>query len=151
MFTVRRAIPEDREAIRQLLQQAGVSEKGVDHHLENFLLVKEPEEGRNVGTAGLEIHGDRGVLRSFVIEKKAWNAKTAMELITVVLSFVQKMKLKEIYLLTGVSPHLFEYFGFQSVKWEELPEVIRDSVAGRVDPSEAIPMVFRRAVDESIK
>ncbi|QKI83526.1 GNAT family N-acetyltransferase [Kroppenstedtia eburnea] len=144
MFTVRRAIPEDREAILQLLQQAGVSEKGVDRHLGNFLLVEEPLEGRKVGTAGLEIHGDRGLLRSFIMERNAWNAKTGMELIAVVLSFVQRLELKEIYLLTGVSPKIFECFGFQPVKWEELPGEIRDSVDDRVKESAAVPMVYRR-------
>jgi amino-acid N-acetyltransferase len=143
VFTVRHANQGDREAILQLLQQAGVSKKGVDRHLENFLLVEEPPKGRKVGTVGLEIYGDRGLLRSFVMERSSWNAKTGLELITVVLSFVQRLELKEIYLLTGISPNLFEYFGFQPVKWEELPGEIRHSADVRVDETRAVPMVYR--------
>lgn len=77
------------------------------------------------------------------MENGAWNAKTGLELITVVLSFVKRMELKEIYLLSGIAANIFECFGFEPVKWEDLPGEIRQSARARVDPSMGVPMVYR--------
>lgn len=151
MFAVRRAVQEDRESILRLLRQAGVSESGMDRHLMNFLIVEEPVTQRKVGTVGMEVHGDRGLLRSFVMENRAWNAHTGLKLITVVLSFVQQMKLKEIYMLSGISANIFEAFGFEPVKWEDLPREIRQSASARVESSEGVPMVYRNPRGESIR
>ncbi|PTX62500.1 amino-acid N-acetyltransferase [Melghirimyces profundicolus] len=144
MFTVRRANHSDRETIVRLLRQAGLSADGTDAHLENFLIVEDPVSRRELGTVGLEIYGDRGLLRSFVMESDAWNAKTGMELIAVVLTYARKTGLKEVYLMAGITASIFEHFGFEPVDWEELPEEIRHSAHKReVEPGEGVPMVCR--------
>src|SRR5690606_38688724 len=101
MVAVRRADKGDGETIARLLRQAGISDRGVDDHLGHFLIVEEEGSCRTIGTVGLEIYGDKGLLRSFVMESDAWNGKTGLELIDVVLSYVRQSELREIYLLAG--------------------------------------------------
>ncbi|SFS34829.1 GNAT family N-acetyltransferase [Marininema halotolerans] len=129
LFTVRRAKPEDISEIEKLLLHAGLNERGIEEHLPFFLVVEDPtfEPTRLVGTAGMEVYGNRGLLRSFVMENHSWNAKSALELIETVLAFAKKSGLTEVYLLAGISGNIFEHFGFRPVVWEEVPLEIRES------------------------
>ncbi|SDW40695.1 amino-acid N-acetyltransferase [Marininema mesophilum] len=129
MFTVCRAVTEDVDRIQEILRHAGLNEQGIEEHLPYFLVVEDPavEPVRLVGTAGMEVYGDRGLLRSFVMEKNSWNAKSAIELVEKVLNFARQSGLVEVYLLAGISGSIFEHFGFHSVEWEEIPEDIRNS------------------------
>ncbi|MFC4077335.1 GNAT family N-acetyltransferase [Salinithrix halophila] len=148
MFTVRRAVSEDVERITGILRNAGVNEKGVDKHVERFLVVEDPSvtPKRMVGTVGLEVYGDRGLLRSFVMDNQSWNARTGMELIELVLQFARKSGLSEIYLLAGISSNIFEYFGFRPLAWEDLPLDVRQSEHVHQSKTEGgQPMVYRRA------
>ncbi|SMO67400.1 GNAT family N-acetyltransferase [Melghirimyces algeriensis] len=152
MYSVRQANTKDRETIVRLLRQASVSDWGVECHPENFLMVDDCRSHQSVGTVGLEVYGTKGVLRSFVLEKRFRNAKSILELIGVILSHVQRSSLQEIYLITGINPDIFQVFGFEPLDWESLPEEIRSSAQNRnVGPQEGIPMIYRCGNNSSTK
>ncbi|OYD07998.1 GNAT family N-acetyltransferase [Paludifilum halophilum] len=146
MFTVRKATAEDIESITHLLRTAGTNDEGVDKHLDHFLIVEDPrvQPPRIVGTAGIEIYGNRGLLRSFVMKTDSWNAKVALELIGVILAHTGRSGLKEVYLMAGIAQHIFEHFGFRSVEWEDLPESIRrsDHIQKMEKEAAGRPMVY---------
>lgn len=146
MFTVRRARSEDLEAITKLLRSAGTNEQGVDEHVHHFLVIEDPsvQPPRFVGTAGLERYGEKGLLRSFVMESDSWNAKVGLELIQVVLGHAHQAGLQEVYLLAGIAHNIFEHLGFIRVDWRELPEGIRQSDHLRqMEGKNTVPMMYR--------
>ncbi|GGE05350.1 hypothetical protein GCM10011571_03040 [Marinithermofilum abyssi] len=145
MFAIRKACTSDVPAIMHLLKEAGMNEQGVDKHPEHFLVVEDPGKSpvRTVGTVGLEVHGDVGLLRSFVLDQTCWNGKTSMELLHVVFQFVRQMELTAVYLFAGIDPRVFEAFGFQGISPDELPEAIRNSDHAVRLAGSGSPMVLR--------
>jgi amino-acid N-acetyltransferase len=128
MFAVRKATQRDAVWIREVLRKAQMNNEGVDEHLEQFLVIEDSRQpGNRVGTVGLEIYGKRGLLRSFVLDQVSWNAATGLKLIGVVLTHASRLGLEEVYLMTGNAQPIFEYFGFVPVKWEDMPNDIRQS------------------------
>ncbi|PTM56770.1 GNAT family N-acetyltransferase [Desmospora activa] len=145
MFAVRKATIADVDWITGVLQNANINDQGVDKHLDRFLVVEDPlKPGTRVGTVGMEVYGDQGLLRSFVMESQSWNAAAGLELIGVVLAHTRRLGLRNVYLITGIAQPIFEHFGFQSVDWDEIPEEIRQSDhAFRAKREGGVAMVHR--------
>jgi amino-acid N-acetyltransferase len=128
MFVIRTACSGDVPAILRLLQGAGVREDGVDKHPERFWVVEEVGDSpRIAGTIGMEIYGRTGLLRSFVMERGAWNPGVGVKLLLLSLSAARERGIDELYLATAGSLSLFEAIGFSEVEGSELPEPIRAS------------------------
>ncbi|MEI5909073.1 hypothetical protein WAK64_18645 [Bacillus spongiae] len=66
MNTVKRAKSDDRERVERFLVQAGLNIEGIDDILDNFFLLENSQKSI-VGTLGVEIKGNRGLLRSLAI------------------------------------------------------------------------------------
>lgn len=147
MFTVRKATTADVEWIISLLRNANINDRGVDKHLHRFLVVEDPAQSNSrVGTVGLEVYGEQGLLRSFVMESESWNATAGLQLIGVVLAYTGRLGLRNIYLLTGMAQTIFEHFGFREVDWEKVPADIRRSDhAFRAKREGGVAMVYRRS------
>ncbi|MDR6225497.1 GNAT family N-acetyltransferase [Desmospora profundinema] len=146
MFAVRKATVKDADWITSLLRNAQINDQGVDEHLEQFLVVEDSREpGTRIGTVGLEIYRNKGLLRSFVMESGSWNATTGLELIGVVLAHARRLELDEVYLMTSIAQPIFEHFGFVLVDWETIPVEIRQSDHARRAKAEGgVAMVNRR-------
>ncbi|MCS1352312.1 GNAT family N-acetyltransferase [Mechercharimyces sp. CAU 1602] len=127
MFLIRRAEERDITPICQLLCQAGLHEEGVDKHIDHFLVIEREEDEQILGAVGIEVYGDEGLLRSFVIESEVWNGKVGLELFGAALSFAQYLRLTKVYLFAGVTKRFFEEAGFTQVPWEVLPVELKKS------------------------
>lgn len=140
---VRLAQETDFADIVRLLQKANVNADGVDKPTSRFLVVENQgtESANIIGTAGVEFYGEKALLRSLVLES-AGNARIGVEMIRLLLAFVQEQAMKELYLLTRASTSFFEQLGFSEIAWDQLPHDIRMSAHVQETGSEAVPMVY---------
>jgi len=129
-IVVRLAKENDMIAMEQLLEKAKLNKTGIAENLDNFLVVEdlraEPLPSI-VGMVGLEIYGDKGILRSLVLRSESWNSKIGVELIALIISYGWRKGLKEIYLMTSSSRSFFEYWGFIELAWDDVPKQLKVS------------------------
>jgi amino-acid N-acetyltransferase len=114
-----------REAVFALLRELQLPTDGVNEHLHRFIL--ESDNDRLIGCAGLEVHGDAGLLRSVAVHP-AWRAQgIAARLVARQLETANDLGLSSIGLLTTSAAEYFERFGFLPVPRSSLPSALLDS------------------------
>ncbi len=127
MYKIRQANTQDIPRILELLQDAGLSQSGVDQHLHTFFIVEdEGNRSKLAGSAGMEIYQENALLRSFVLKQGAWN-DVGLQLFKYLFLWAKQHRVKNLYLLAGVSPTFFQLLGFQPVSWTEVPSSIKNS------------------------
>jgi amino-acid N-acetyltransferase len=147
MFAIRQAEEKDVFQIKRLLKDAGVNDKGVEDFIEHFFVVEEVDNedadvSQMVGAVDMEVYEEYGLLRSFVLQRASWNPKVGLQLIEILLSYAQKCKLSEVYMLAGESNAFFEQIGFQEISKEALPEAIKNSSHLKRSIPNGTPMVY---------
>jgi len=80
-----------------------------------------------VGVAGLELHGDFGLLRSVAVDEDYRGQGLAAALIEAVLQRAQRVGLRSVYLLTTSARDYFARRGFADVGRDDAPAAIRES------------------------
>lgn len=140
-ITIRRAAIDDTENISLLLQEAGIDPVGLDQWVESFIIAEIPgEEGNEIiATAGLEKYGEKGLLRSLVIRKKAWSVEDGLHMLRLILAHASQNGLSELYLLTE-SPTLFIHMEFTPVDVQNVPSEILSSLHFQQNLGRAVPM-----------
>lgn len=110
------ALPSDLDDILALLTAADLPHDGVMEHLGSFLVLHD-EEGRPVGCAGLERHGDVGLLRSVAVSPEAQKSGFGSRLTVAALELAVSSGLKEVVLLTTTARDFFAgRFGFSEAE-----------------------------------
>jgi amino-acid N-acetyltransferase len=122
---MRNAVPEDLPVILELLESVKLPTTGVKDHIQNFVL--EIENNRFLGCAGLEIHGQAGLLRSMVVNPTERSNGIGSRLVNVILEKARARQLFSISLLTETAQDYFPRFGFKQVTRAELPESLNAS------------------------
>lgn len=150
-MVVRMATDQDQDGIVKLLKKGKLNYEGIEDHITHFLVVEHQDHQEIVGTAGLEIVKDQvGLLRSLALDSAWLDAQAGMELVRILLSFAVQKGLQEIYLLTR-SAAFFHYFGFQAVKEEAIPAVIKaSSHFQQHQPGLSTVMVYKRQLANQI-
>jgi amino-acid N-acetyltransferase len=137
---VRPARPEDLAAVSDLLAAANLPLAGVPESFGEFVVAE--SGGRRVGAAGLERHGEVGLLRSVVVDPAYRGTGLGASLIEQILSRARRENLKSVYLLTTTAAEFFPRFGFHRVERAALPAALNDSEELRgACPDTAIAMV----------
>jgi amino-acid N-acetyltransferase len=129
-IVVRLAKENDMIAMEQLLDKTKLNKVGIAENLDNFLVVEDLRSEplpSIVGMVGLEIYGDKGILRSLVLRSEGWNSKVGVELIALIISYGWRKGLKEIYLMASSSRSFFEYWGFVELAWDDVPDQLKVS------------------------
>jgi amino-acid N-acetyltransferase len=67
----------------------------------------------NIGTAGLEIYGHKGLLRSVAVRKNLSNSGYGTYLVNHVIGEARKSGVHELFLLTTTAPVFFRKLGFK--------------------------------------
>lgn len=124
---IRRAVQQDLHAVQDLLGKGKVSAKGLEELIEHFLVAERKDQPGIIGTAGIEIHGKHGLLRSLVIDAASCDPSFSLHLLEFLISFARQQKVENLYLLTGRAAGLFHWYGFQTISWHEVPLQIRES------------------------
>jgi amino-acid N-acetyltransferase len=139
---MRTATATDLPAVLELLEDYELPTAGVQDHLEHFLL--EFTGNDLIGCAGLEIHGEAGLLRAVAVASSHHSQGLGSKLVQTILEHAHKQKLSSISLLTETAQDYFPRFGFQITPRENLPASLQASAEFRgACPDSAIAMMLK--------
>jgi N-acetylglutamate synthase-like GNAT family acetyltransferase len=106
------ASPSDLDEILSLLATVNLPPEGVKERLASFLVMRDAG-GRLVGCAGLERHGDVGLLRSVAVAPGLQKSGAGSRLTGSAIEYAKANGVKEIVLLTTTARDFFaRRFGF---------------------------------------
>jgi amino-acid N-acetyltransferase len=148
MLIIRRAVQQDLTPIRKLLQNMELHDQGMEDHLSHFFVAEYlGEHSANpyqplIGVMGMEVYAPYALLRSFVVERTSWNRKVGLQMMQILLSYADHLKLSHVYLLAGESLPFFERIGFTAIGREQLPENIYDSLHQQRSDVQSTPMMY---------
>jgi amino-acid N-acetyltransferase len=111
----------------ELLERCELPEKGVAEAFGHYFAVH--DDGQLVALAGLEIHGDFGLLRSVAVDPGYRKQGLAGALVEAALERAQRLKLRAVYVLTTSARDYFARCGFADCPRAEAPDEIRESWA----------------------
>ncbi|HEV7588380.1 MAG TPA: arsenic resistance N-acetyltransferase ArsN2 [Longimicrobium sp.] len=140
---IRGARAEDRDAVAGLLERTALPPDGLDHQFGDAYAVA-VADGEIVGTAGVEVYGSAGLLRSVAVDP-AWQGRGLGQRLTEErLRWAAARGLDTVYLLTTTAAGFFPRLGFAPVPRDEVPAEVRGSLqfAG-VCPSTAAVLALR--------
>jgi amino-acid N-acetyltransferase len=134
------ADPSDLPDVLELLRSSSLPEAGVAGNIESFLVARD-EAGRLVGTIGLEVYGEVGLLRSLAVRSDRRSAGVGTELVERLMVLAREKKIGTVYLLTTTAESYFPRFGFARVPREQVDSRLAASEELRgACPSSAILM-----------
>jgi len=134
------ARPHDLRGALDLLGRSELTEQDVAERWGHYFVVHE-DDGRVVGVAGLEIHGEDGLLRSVAVDPDYRGQGLAASLVEAAMQRAKRVELRSVYLLTTTARDYFARRGFADCPREEAPAAIRESWEFRVGcPSTAALM-----------
>ena len=126
MLRAEPARAHDLRGALELLGRAELTDRDVSEGWGHYFVVRE-DDGRVVGVAGLELHGEDGLLRSVAVEQDYRGQGLAAALVEAVLERAERVGLRSVYLLTTTARDYFTRRGFGDCPREAAPAAIRDS------------------------
>lgn len=138
-MVLRGAGPGDLPGVLALLAAAELPAAGVADALDTFRVAE--AGGRIVGVAGLEVHGDDGVVRSVAVDPDVRGQGLGARLVEAVLDLARTRRLRHLYLLTTTAEGWFPRHGFRVVERASASDAVRASVEfAEACPSSAVAM-----------
>ena len=125
MPSVRRAVAQDWPAIEDLLKTTGLPLAGARRHLDTYVVAVENEQV--VATAGIEVYGDAGLLRSVAVTPARHRQGMGSLVVDAVLADAASRSLCTLYLLTTTAVDYFERRGFTQQPRVSAPAALTDS------------------------
>lgn len=139
MTVLRGARPSDLDEVLGLLDACGLPRDGVPDQFPDAYHVLD-EDGL-VGVAGLERHGEVGLLRSVAIHPAHQRSRLGGKLVTAVLKHADAVGVHTIFLLTTDRQAFFAKHGFTPVPRDQAPAAVAQSVQfARCCPDTAVCM-----------
>ncbi len=111
MITYRNATSDDIEKMHTLLKESGLHTEDVAAC--DFMVAL--SDGAVVGGAGLEMHGNQGLLRSLVVNPSFRGQGVGRDLVDLVVARASEMALEEVFVLTTSAAPYFRRLGFARV------------------------------------
>lgn len=137
--TISKATTNQRQRIIQLLQAEKLPVDDLPASLDNFFVAMDNE--KVIGTIGLELYGDCGLLRSMVVDKEHRNKNIASGLVQQLETHAKANSINCMYLLTETAVQYFEKKGYHKINRDEVPENLKaSSEFSHVCPMSAIVM-----------
>ena len=136
--SLRRALAADKSAVEALLLSRELPLDGLDEHFDTFLVAD--GQGTVVGTAGLEVHGRMGLLRSLAVHPDSGGTGIGSRLTWQLLEEAVGLGLREVFLLTTTASDFFPRFGFVRLRRREIPAELQKSAEFKACPDTAIAM-----------
>jgi amino-acid N-acetyltransferase len=120
------ARPHDLRGALDLLGRSELTDRDVSDGWGHYFVVRE-DDGRVVGVAGLELHGEDGLLRSVAVDADYRGQGLAASLVEAALQRAARVGLRDVYLLTSTARDYFARHGFGDCPREAAPPAIRES------------------------
>ena len=130
---------ESFEAFRALLKSSNLPAD--DLNFNKDLLVGYLEGNVLVGTGGLEVYGEFGLLRSLSVKLGIRGRSVGTHITEYLIDEAKRRKLRAIYLLTETARGFFLRLGFEDVPRDSVPEPLKaSSEFAQVCPTTAVAM-----------
>lgn len=120
------ARPHDLRGALDLLGRSELTEQDVAERWGHYFVVRE-DDGRVVGVAGLEVHGEDGLLRSVAVDPDYRSQALGASLVEAAMERAQRLKLRDVYLLTTTARDYFARHGFADCSRDTAPLPVRES------------------------
>jgi len=120
------ARPHDLPGALDLLGRTDLPGKDVAERWGHYFVVRE-DDARVVAVAGLEVHGEDGLLRSVAVDPEYRGQGLAASLVEAAMARARRLELRSVYLLTTSARGYFARRGFADCPREEAPQAIRES------------------------
>lgn len=120
------ARPHDLRGALELLGRSELTARDVSEGWGHYFVVRE-DDGRVIGVAGLELHGEDGLLRSVAVDADYRGQGLATALVAAVVERAQRVGLRSVYLLTTSARDYFARRGFSDCARAAAPAAIRES------------------------
>lgn len=128
-----------RQAVIALLRAENLPSGDLPEELDNFLVIL--DSNQVIGSVGLEIYTNYGLLRSLAVNKYFRNKGVGDELLKQIEAVAIGKKLMCIYLLTETAPDYFRRKEYVQIDRKSVPvEVQQSSEFSHVCPVSAIAM-----------
>ena len=143
MIRIRKGSPGDLPAVLELLQSSALPVDGVAENFTRFMVAL--DEGRIVGSAGLEVEGTSALLRSVAIDPASRGAGLGIEIVRQTIRLANVSGVTTVYLLTTSASGFFQKLGFKEILRAEIDAEFPDSVETRPGGlcASAVPMALR--------
>lgn len=122
---LRRARPEDVPAIEKLLSAEWLPPFQIREFLETFWVLD--EGGRVLGSAGLEVYGRTGVIRSVVVHPSLRGRGLGDLLSKTAITEARRRGARRLYLFTGDKAPFWRRHGFEPCSLEDWAPAARQS------------------------
>ncbi|MHA1903809.1 MAG: arsenic resistance N-acetyltransferase ArsN2 [Candidatus Thorarchaeota archaeon] len=123
---------EDYPIIVDLLKKNNLPPDGIEPHLDNFLVIRNPEQRVEqvslLGCAGLEIYGNSALLRSVAVHPNAHGNGLGTSLVRHITQIASDRGITRLYLLTDTAEDYFKRIGFSYVSRDLIPEDVKQSI-----------------------
>ncbi len=80
-----------------------------------------------VGSGGLEIYGNKALLRSLAVSPEIRGQQLGKQIVSDLVKKAQSLAMSEVYLLTESAFYFFHKLGFEELKRDEVPDEIRST------------------------
>jgi amino-acid N-acetyltransferase len=116
---IRPATQADLSEIRRFLADNGLPTDGIERFVENFVIALDGN-GSWIGTAGLELYGKSGLLRSVAVNRQFRGLGHGRTLVDAVLGYARAKGVETVYLFTETAEAYFKGLGFEAVGRREV-------------------------------
>jgi len=120
-ITIGRFAQSDGKEIVKLLSQAKLPAQDLTLEKLKHFLVAKAKDGSVMGTIGVELYQDVGLLRSLVVHPSYRKKGLGKRLTREVESFAQEKSIKTLYLLTTTAAEFFPKLGYQVIQRDRAP------------------------------
>ncbi len=135
--------PEELGELKMFLELNKLPFKDISLNGNIFLLFYD-DEGNVIGSAGLEIYGEAGLMRSIAVRSEDRGKKLGARIVDEILLCARDNNLRSVFLLTETAYKFFLKKGFQDFSRNDVPEAVKNSSEfSLVCPASAKCMAFR--------
>jgi len=139
--TLRPASHADLAQVEAMLVAADLPVAGVAEFIRGFVVAE--DGGELVGVAGVEAHGEDGLLRSVAVAPSHRGRGLGARLTEGVMDAARSAGHRRLYLLTTTAAAYFPRHGFRTIPREEVAAAVRESVEFReACPASAVAMIL---------
>jgi len=139
---MRNAGETDYEQIKSLLQSVDLPIEDVPQNINNYLMLFKGSQ--LIGTVGLEIYGEKALLRSLAVATAQQGNGYGQKLCHSIIERARELNIMELYLLTENAEVFFASQGFKIISRDKVDRKVKSSVEFQsVCPESATCMFLR--------